>query len=121
VNQFRSDTGIPAQPNFQTGSLRVSGSSTPVDLLDFAKKANKKAVPARAAMVAMLYDRLAPIFDPPKPRKRAVQAQQAVAPSQRHPLQGLRQTGQSRELDEISRDFRAHIGCSPFEKRQDAR
>jgi hypothetical protein len=30
-------------------------------------------------MVAMLYDRLAPIFDPPKPRKRAVQAQQAVA------------------------------------------
>jgi len=36
-----------------------------------AAKANRKASPARAAIATMLYQRLAPIFDPPKLRKRA--------------------------------------------------
>jgi hypothetical protein len=40
-------------------------------LIELAKmaKANRKAVPKREAMAAMLYERLAPIFDPPKARK----------------------------------------------------
>lgn len=43
-----------------------------IDLIDLATKAkaNRKAVPKRQAMAAMLYECLAPIFDPlPKPRR----------------------------------------------------
>ena len=42
-----------------------------IDLIDLATKAkaNRKAVPKRQAMAAMLYERLAPIFDPP-PKSR---------------------------------------------------
>jgi hypothetical protein len=43
-----------------------------IDLTELAKmaKANRKAVPKREAMTAMLYERLALIFDPPqKPRR----------------------------------------------------
>jgi hypothetical protein len=43
-------------------------------LIELAKmaKANRKAVPKREAMGAMLYERLAPIFDPPRTLRKHV-------------------------------------------------
>jgi hypothetical protein len=62
---------VLAHPKWPEHGLAWIEAFDDIDLLDLAKKAkaNKKAVPAKAAMATMLYERLAPIFDPPKPVK----------------------------------------------------
>lgn len=54
-----------------------------IDLVELAKmaKANRKAVPKREAMAAMLYERLAPIFDPPRKLRKHIRK----TPRQAHP------------------------------------
>lgn len=63
---------ILAHPGWADRGLAWIEAFDEIDLLDLTAKAkaNRKAVPARAAMAAMLYERLAPNFDPPKPRRR---------------------------------------------------
>jgi hypothetical protein len=63
---------ILAHPSWSDQGLAWIEAFDNIDLIDLATKAkaNRKAVPKRQAMAAMLYERLAPIFDPsPKPRK----------------------------------------------------
>ncbi len=65
---------ILAHPGWTDRGLAWIEAFDDIDLLDLAAKAkaNKKAVPARPAMAAMLYERLVPTFEPPKIRKRAL-------------------------------------------------
>ncbi len=62
---------ILAHPKWPEHGLAWIEAFDDIDLIDLAKKAsaNRKAVPKREAMGAMLYERLAPIFDPP-PKQR---------------------------------------------------
>jgi len=63
---------VLAHPKWPDHGLAWIEAFDNIDLLDLARKAhaNQKAAPRRAAMAAMLHDRLSPIFDPPpKPRK----------------------------------------------------
>jgi hypothetical protein len=63
---------ILAHPSWSDHGLAWIEAFDNIDLIDLAKKAeaNRAAVPKRQAMAAMLYERLAPIFDPPpKTRK----------------------------------------------------
>jgi len=64
---------VLAHPSWPERGLAWIEAFDDIDLVGLAKKAraNRKAVPKRAAMAAMLYERLAPAFDPPKTRKRA--------------------------------------------------
>jgi hypothetical protein len=63
---------VLAHPSWPDHGLAWIEAFDNIDLMDLAKmaKANRKAVPKREAMAAMLYERLAPLFDPPpKARK----------------------------------------------------
>jgi hypothetical protein len=63
---------VLAHPSWPDHGLAWIEAFDNIDLIELAKmaKANRKAVPKREAMAAMLYERLAPIFDPPpKARK----------------------------------------------------
>jgi hypothetical protein len=63
---------VLAHPSWSDHGLAWIEAFDNIDLIELAKmaKANRKAVPKREAMAAMLYERLAPIFDPPpKARK----------------------------------------------------
>ena len=64
---------VLAHPSWPDHGLAWIEAFDEIDLIELAKvaRANRKAVPKREAMAAMLYERLAPIFDPPAPRKRA--------------------------------------------------
>lgn len=64
---------VLAHPSWPEHGLAWIEAFDDIDLIELAKvaKANRKAVPKREAMAAMLYERLAPIFDPPPARKRA--------------------------------------------------
>jgi hypothetical protein len=59
---------ILAHPSWSDRGLAWIEAFDNIDLIELAKmaKANRKAVPKREAMAAMLYERLAPIFDPPR-------------------------------------------------------
>jgi len=63
---------ILAHPKWPDHGLAWIEAFDNIDLLDLARKAraNRKAVQKRPAMAAMLYERLAPIFDPPPPPRR---------------------------------------------------
>jgi hypothetical protein len=60
---------VLAHPSWSSRGLAWIEAFDGIDLITLAKtaSANRKAVPKREAMAAMLYERLAPIFDPPKP------------------------------------------------------
>lgn len=63
---------VLAHPSWPDRGLAWIEAFDHIDLVDLAAKAkaNRTAVPKRQAMAAMLYERLAPIFDPqPKSRK----------------------------------------------------
>ncbi|HRO25321.1 MAG TPA: hypothetical protein PLR07_13620 [Promineifilum sp.] len=63
---------VLAHPSWPDRGLAWIEAFDHIDLVDLATKAkaNRAAVPKRQAMAAMLYERLAPIFDPrPKARK----------------------------------------------------
>jgi len=63
---------VLAHPKWPEHGLAWIEAFDAIDLLDLTRKAraNRKAAPKRAAMAAMLYERLSLIFDPPsKPRK----------------------------------------------------
>jgi hypothetical protein len=63
---------VLAHPSWPNRGLTWIEAFDNIDLIDLITKAkaNRKAVPKRQAMAAMLYERLAPIFGPmPKPRK----------------------------------------------------
>jgi hypothetical protein len=73
---------VLAHPSWPDHGLAWIEAFDNIDLIDLAKKAkaNRAAVPKRQAMAAMLYERLAPIFDPSKPRKHI-----RTMPRQAHP------------------------------------
>lgn len=64
---------VLAHPSWPDHGLAWIEAFDDIDLIELAEvaKANRKAVPKREAMAAMLYERLAPIFDSPPVRKRA--------------------------------------------------
>ncbi|WP_131522894.1 hypothetical protein [Nitrobacter sp. Nb-311A] len=71
---------VLAHPSWSDHGLAWIEAFDNIDLIELAKmaKANLKAVPKREAMAAMLYERLAPLFDPPrKPRKHTKAGSQA--------------------------------------------
>lgn len=64
---------ILAHPTWPERGLTWIEAFDEINLIALAKmaSANRKAVPKREAMATMLYERLAPTFDPPPVRKRA--------------------------------------------------
>jgi hypothetical protein len=65
---------VLAHPSWPDHGLAWIEAFDNIDLIELAKmaKANCKAVPKREAMAAMLYERLAPIFDPPRKLRKHI-------------------------------------------------
>lgn len=77
---------VLAHPNWPDRGLAWIEAFDDINLIALAKtaSANRKAVPKREAMAAMLYERLAPIFAPPKPRKHRAFKHSRTTPRYAH-------------------------------------
>jgi hypothetical protein len=78
---------VLAHPSWPDHGLAWIEAFDNIDLIELAKmaKANCKVVPKREAMAAMLYERLAPIFDPPRQVRKYIKTTTRYA----HPLPAL--------------------------------